>query len=184
MKFCTRCGTNLALVTQALTGKGGNVQPEDWTEKLLKKYYAGRRDTVTGVGLIAGGLLILSLLVALGMKPMGAFWVLCWMFFWGVIAVADGLGKWLASAGEMKKIGYPVPQGNLKKETLGSRPTEERPALPADEQASMPFQYPDRKGAVSTDPISFPGSVTEQTTRNLEEHSYKPHRESESKQTG
>ena len=172
VKFCTRCGTNLAAVSHALTEKSSEgKQAEDWTEKLLKKYYSGRRDTVTGAGLIAGGLMIMALLVAVGMKPMAAFWILCWMFFWGVIAIADGLGKWLASGGEMKKLGFPIPQKELP------RPDQKRMASPSEEQASLPSKE------YSTDPLRFPGSVTEQTTRNLEERGYPSRLERKSKQT-
>jgi hypothetical protein len=157
-KFCTRCGTNLGAVTDALSGKTSDgVTLDDFTVKLLKKYYTGRRDAVLGVGLLAGAALLMTLLAFLGMKPMGAFWVLCWMFFWGVIAIAEGVGKWLASNGEMKKLGRILPQAALPR--AGQGQVEFVPNQPA---SAVPGKY-------ATDPIDIPGSVTEHTTRQLDE---------------
>lgn len=158
-KFCTRCGTNLGAVTDALSGKAGEgVTLDDLTVKLLKKYYTGRRDAVLGVGLLAGAMLLMALLTFLGMKPMGAFWVLCWMFFWGVIAIAEGVGKWLASNGEMKKLHLMLPQSALPRAGQGQM------ELAPDQPATV------IGGKYATDPIDIPGSVTEHTTRQLDEH--------------
>ncbi len=158
IKFCTRCGTNLGVVSEALTGKiAGKKGDDDRMEKLMRDYYDGRRDTITGAVLIPAGVLIMALMMAAGLKAIVAFFIICWMFFWGVSALAGGLGKWIASSGEMKSLGYGYQsqvQGALVQEAGRAIPTE----------LTSPGH--------STAPVGFAGSVTEQTTRQLDEHGY------------
>src|SRR5687767_5554044 len=107
LKFCTRCGTNLGVVSDALTGNTkGKPDPEDRMAKVLRDYYRGRRDTITGVVIIPAALLIMAIMMAAGLKPIGAFFIVCWMFFWGAGSLAAGLGKWIAASTEMKSSGY------------------------------------------------------------------------------
>jgi hypothetical protein len=150
-KFCTSCGMGLAPISSLLAGAPTEkARVEDWVEKLLKKYYSGRRDAVTGLLLIPGAFLIMEILKSSGMPPFVSFLWVCWMFFWGVIAVAEGVGKWLASSGEIKSLGYRLSQGKL---------------------------------APAGDPIEVPPSVTEQTTRSLEERPSHAYLERKSGQT-
>jgi hypothetical protein len=173
-KFCTRCGTNLGVVSDALTGKlSEGDRLDDWTAKLLKKYYAGRRDTLTGILLIPGALMIMGILIAVGMPAFVAFLWTCWMFFWGAIAIAEGVGKWLASSGEIKALGYKLSQGAIQHSSEG-RANQARLAPFEKPPLAAPAEY-------STDPISHPGSVTEQTTRQLEQRAQSPPVESQSK---
>jgi hypothetical protein len=175
-KFCTRCGTNVGLVSDALSGKlveGDRL--DDWTAKLLKRYYSGRRDTLTGVLLIPGALMIMFILMSVGVSPFASFLWTCWMFFWGATAIAEGAGKWSASSGELKALGYRLSQGSLE------RPAEDRAGGrdAAARNASVEVPVPDRQALAapaqySTDPIDYPGSVTEQTTRQLEGRGYRP----------
>lgn len=158
IKFCTRCGTNLGVVSEALTGKlSGKTGGDARMAKLMKDYYSGRRDTITGAGLIPAGLLVLAIMWASGMNPIGAFFIICWMFFWGASALAGGPGKWIASSGELKSLGYgsqsqiqgaPFPQAGLLNQT------------------HAPSGY-------STGPVDSPASVTEHTTRQLDERGYR-----------
>ncbi len=158
IKFCTRCGTNLGVVSEALTGKiAGKTGVDDRMAKLMRDYYRGRRDTITGAVLIPAGLLILAIMAAAGMKPIGAFFIICWMFFWGAAALAGGLGKWIASKGELKSLGY------------GSQSQIQGAPFPQPgsvNQAQLP------PSGYSTGPVGYPGSVTEQTTRQLDERGY------------
>lgn len=159
IKFCTRCGTNLGVVSEALTGKLSNkTGVEDRRAKLLKDYYRGRRDAITGAVLIPAGLMILALMVAAGLKPIGAFFIICWMFFWGSSALAGGLGKWIASKGELKSLGY----GSQSQ--FQDAPLQQ---FGSASQAQLPL--PD----YSTGPVGYPGSVTEQTTRQLDDRGYR-----------
>jgi hypothetical protein len=154
VKFCTRCGTNLGVVSDALTGKLGDApQIDERMLKLLKDYYKGRRDAITGAVLIPSGVFIMALLIFAGLSPVASFFIICWMFFWGIPALADGLGKWLSASSEMKAL------NQLRSQGLLNHSREQA----MDEIAPR----------YSTDPIKAPGSVTEQTTRHLEDHPYK-----------
>ena len=170
IKFCTRCGTNLGVVSEALTGKiAGKTGADDRMAELMKDYYSGRRDTITGAVLIPAGLLVMAILWASGMNPIGAFFIICWMFFWGAAALAGGLGKWIASKGELKSLGY------------GSQSQIQGAPFPQPgsvNQAQLP------PSGYSTGPVGYPGSVTEQTTRQLDERGYEaPSPDSEDKRS-
>jgi hypothetical protein len=115
--------------------------------KLIKDYHKGRRDAITGAVLIPAGVLIMGIMATAGLPPIAAFFIICWMFFWGVSALADGLGKWIGSSGEMKSLGLMA----------------QRVAPPQISQGQPPVT------GYSTGPIEYPGSVTEQTTRQLEQ---------------
>ena len=155
MKFCKHCGTNLGVVSEALTGKiPGKTGADDRMAKLMRDYYRGRRDTITGAVLIPAGLLTMAIMMAAGMNPIGAFFIICWMFFWGASALAGGLGKWIAASGEMKSLGY-----GSQSQIQGSAVPLLRPTT----QGELP------SAGFSTAPVGYPGSVTEQTTRQLDE---------------
>ena len=158
VKFCTRCGTNLGVVSEALTGKiKAKPDPEDRMAKVMKDYYRGRRDTITGAVMIPAALLIMTIMAAAGLNPIAAFFIVCWMFFWGAGALAGGLGKWIAASSEMKSSGY-----GSRSQFQGAH--LQHPLHAA--QAELP--PPD----YSTGPVGYPGSVTEQTTRQLDERGY------------
>jgi hypothetical protein len=157
VKFCTRCGTNLGVVSEALTGKlPTQVADDEHNTKVMRDYYKGRKDTITGATLILAGLLIMAILVASGMEAVGAFFIIFWMFIWGAASLAGGLGKWMASSAQLKTFGTGSQspfQGDVA-----------RPAIGAPTQAPEPVGF-------STGPVAFP-SVTEQTTRQLSERGY------------
>ena len=158
IKFCTRCGTNLGVVSEALTGKiTGKPGADDRVAKLLRDYYRGRRDSITGAVLIPAGLLVMAIMMAAGLKPIGAFFIVCWMFFWGASALAGGLGKWLASQAELKALGYSA-QSQFQL-------TSPQQGVPIPLRESQPSVY-------STGPVDSPASVTEHTTRQLDERGF------------
>jgi hypothetical protein len=160
IKFCTRCGTNLGVVSDALAGKiAGKTGVDDRVAKLLKDYYRGRRDTITGAVLVPTGLLLMAIMMAAGLKPIGAFFIICWMFFWGAAALAGGLGKWIASQNELKSLGY-----GSQSQFQGALPQQ---GVPVPLRESLPSVY-------STGPVDSPPSVTEHTTRQLDERTYAP----------
>ena len=163
IKFCTRCGTNLGVVTEALAGKPpGKTGADDRLAKLMRDYYRGRRDAITGAVIIPAGLLIMAIMMAAGLKPIAAFFIICWMFFWGAAALAGGLGKWIASKSELRSLGYD-PQSQFQGGSLQQTGSANPPLLAL--------------GDYSTGPVGYPGSVTEQTTRQLDERTYTPPRE-------
>jgi hypothetical protein len=155
IKFCTRCGTNLGAVSEALTGKpSAKPGPDDRVAKLLRDYYRGRRDAITGIVLIPAALLIMAIMIAAGLKPIAAFFIICWMFFWGAGALAGGLGKWIASRGELRSLGSG--SQSLFQVALPQQ------VLPGPREESLLSEY-------STGPVESPASVTENTTRQLDE---------------
>lgn len=144
-KFCTRCGTNLLAVAKAL----GQQRNEDANESLLlKQYYSGRREAITGAGLILGGLMVMLIMIASGLPAIASFWIICWMFIWGSIAMAKGVGKWASAYDHLKALG-------------GDSDRDQR-AL----SGSLPPQQ-----VLDAGPGYLPGSLTEGTTRKLEENS-------------
>jgi len=158
IKFCTRCGTNLGVVSDALTGKPAPKTADDRVAKLMRDYYRGRRDTITGIVLIPAALLVMSIMVATGLKPIAAFFIICWMFFWGAGALAGGLGKWIASKSELNALESGSQgqfQGVISQQNLAASRGESLP----------PSNY-------STGPVESPASVTEHTTRQLDERGY------------
>ena len=159
VKFCTRCGTNLGIVSEALTGRlpAQTAAEDDLMPKLMRDYYRGRKDTITGVTLLLAGLLIMAILVGAGMNAIGAFFIIFWMLIWGAASLAGGLGKWIASSGELKSLGMGS-QGELR---AGYAPRRIEPV--SAERQSTGF---------STGPVDFPGSATEHTTRQLSEREH------------
>jgi len=112
LKFCTQCGTNLSVVSEALTS-GAGAQLDDRMVKIIKEYYKGRRDTITGLVLIPAAVKLIAMLVLLGLPPVTAFFIVSWMIFWGIAALAGGLGKWSSAAGEMRALGHELPKNRL-----------------------------------------------------------------------
>ncbi len=154
IKFCTRCGTNLGLVSEALGSKlvGSNRVIDERLAEVIKDYYHGRKDTITGLVLLPAAVKAVSLLIAFGLPPVASFFIVSWMVFWGIGALAAGLGKWIAASGELKALGYTPPSSKLwmRAQRLLSRRDTPRPTNPLSERAEIPV------------------SVTEHTTRELE----------------
>jgi hypothetical protein len=163
IKFCTRCGMNLAVVADAVNGKSAGQSPlDERMVNLFKDYYRGRN------GLIIGG--AICALVAITVILAGAFHfaekgdllstLAGFLLVYGIIILIWGAAKWNESASEIKALERAAAKGV-------SLPTAEpRRALSANEPASI------RVDALSTDPIEMPASVTEQTTRALDERAY------------
>ena len=168
VRYCTRCGTNLGVLTEALTGKPSQL--DERMMKLIKTYYKGRRDTITGAVLIPGGIFVMALLIWAGMQPMGAFFIICWIFFWAVSSLAIGAGNWLAARDEMKALGYGLRQGSQP------RDTEPRATSQTYTTGSMGEGH-------TSGPATLSASVTEQTTRHLEDKAYQSPVEGRSRQT-
>ena len=146
-KYCKQCGTGLLVVSEALSGTYAPPAVSKEIQGLIKQLHSGRRKTILGGTLTAGGLMIMTLLMFVGMPPMGAFWIVFWMFIWGFIEIAGGLSRWASASGEMKMLGYDRPQRTQDPPLISSGP------IARDQSLSGP-----------------PVSVTEQTTRKLEDH--------------
>jgi hypothetical protein len=123
---------------------------------VIKDYYHGRRDTITGLVLLPAPVKAVALLILLGLPPVASFFIVSWMVFWGIAALAGGLGKWVGASGEMKALGYTPPSSKLwtrVQKLVSSASTREEAKLSTNTLAER---------------VEIPVSVTENTTRELE----------------
>jgi hypothetical protein len=154
-KFCTRCGTNLAAVTDLLAGKSiATTEIDRHMVALFKDYYRGRRALIVGGGLSVLSLVKLGIILLMGFpeKLLPAAALLLLGLLCGLVALVWGLIKWNDSTSEIKAI------KQARELSLSSR--------------DLIGQGLERE--LSTNPIAAPTSVTEQTTRTLKEPVYAP----------
>ena len=164
VKFCTRCGTNLGLVSDALRGRTtGALETDERTVKLLKDYYRSRRMMIIGGAASALSLFKLAGPFLLGFpEKMIPIVILSLAFLLlSLIAFVWGLVKWNNSSSEIKALGLSPSKGKA----LTAKPEHLR--LPADPSNVASPNY-------ATDPIAIPVSVTEHTTHILDEHASEP----------
>ena len=164
VKFCTRCGTNLDVVSDALSGKSTAApETDERMVRLLKDYYRGRRMTIIGGAASLISLFKLALLLVLGfpekMIPLAA--LAAGLLLYGLFALIWGMTKWNNSSSEIKALGFSPP----KSKKLAPVPNQLR--LTANQASISTPTY-------TTDPIKIPGSVTEQTTHLLNEDDQTP----------
>ncbi len=159
VKFCRRCGVNLGVVSDALSGRPAEQsQIDERMVNLFKDYYRGRNAVIIGTtaSLIASFKVTLFALIGLPAGT-GFLGTLAGMFlFFGVIALVWGIAKWNNAASEIKAIGRAAAAGK------SLRPAEDHAGLLSGEATDI------RDAVPSTDPLGFPGSVTEKTTRQLD----------------
>jgi zinc-ribbon domain len=165
VKFCTRCGTNLGVVSDALSGKlASQSQVDERSVTLFKDYYRGRNSVIIGcvASAIALFKVVLFALLGLPVKP-DALGVLAGLLLtYGVVALIWGAARWNNAASQIKAIERATSQG------ASLRSAESHYISLPPEPARI------RTGALSNDPIESPVSVTEQTTRHLDERGYAP----------
>jgi hypothetical protein len=153
IKFCTRCGTNLGVVSDALTGKlTGPSKVDERMVRLLKNYYRGRRSVTIGGSMLLVGLTIQAIILAFGFpeKLIGFAALSAAPIIYGFISLFIGIARWNRAGSELKALGHVIPQTSAMRGTTAL--TEE----------------PGTVGPYSTDPIDTPASVTEHTTRQLD----------------
>ena len=172
VKFCTRCGTNLGVVSDALSGKlASHSQIDERMVNLFKDYYSGRNSVIIGSVACAIALFkaVLFALISVPVKVDFLSTIAALLLVYGLFALIWGAGKWNNAASEIKAIERAASQDT------SLRSPEDHPGLLSGEPARI------RLGALSTDPMNSPGSVTEQTTRQLDERGYAqpPEREQE-----
>jgi hypothetical protein len=153
--FCKSCGTDLDLVSTALN-KRETAEPEPTPPvqtadlaTLNNQIARGYKDVVTGGGLLLAIFVVLVLLHERGW----AIWLALWFLIWGCGSLAKGIGNVLAARHILS---------NLRSQPL---PSQARTTGKA-QTSPIPYQPP----AARTDQSDFhkPESVTEQTTRKLE----------------
>lgn len=159
VKFCTRCGTNLDVVSDALRGKSTSaLETDERMVRLLKDYYRSRRMTIIGGAASLIALFKLALLLVLGfpekMLPLAA--LAAGLLLYGLFALIWGMTKWNNSSSEIKALGFAPPKGKRLTPAPNQLRLEANPA-----SVSTP--------AYATDPIASPNSITEHTTHLLDE---------------
>lgn len=150
--YCTRCGTDIALVPDAISGKTEPPQIDEKMVALLKDYYRSRR------GIWIGGLLSATMMMKIAWVFLTGFSPAFMPYFLvaliaGVLALTWGLVKWNNSSSEIKAI------ERVRQIEILSR-SRKRVELQSSE--------------LTTDQLALPSSTTEQTTRNLEEEIFTP----------
>ncbi len=164
LKFCTRCGTNLGIVADALSGKLDAPPPiDERLVRLLKHYFRGRRNALIGfaLGVLGASKLGIAALLNTADTPINLFMILfnsvfAALFLFGVVWFLIGTAKWNNAGSELKALGFDNPQDALPK---GKR----QPAALPEPSTVMVVKN------LNTDVLNQPLSVTEQTTRQLEE---------------
>lgn len=142
VKFCRVCGTNLIIVSEALTGKLSEVDLTKVDEVTVSK---DQKRLESGVEYIIGGLgfAITAIMLCL----FGTMWVGVWFF----IPAFSLLGKGISKVVGIKYVRKLVEFSNVAKSAYTNQ-------LPPNNFESIPK------------PVSFmpPPSITERTTRNLD----------------
>jgi len=159
VKFCTRCGVNLGVVSDALKGRTtGALETDERMVTLLKDYYRSRRMMIIGGAASALALFKLAGPFLLGFPDKLIPIVILSLVFLllSLVAFVWGLVKWNNSSSEIKALGFTPSSGKA----LTAAP--EQPRLPADRASVDAPTY-------VTDPISSQDSVTEHTTNLLDE---------------
>ena len=154
VKFCTRCGTNLGVISDALSGKHASPsQIDERMVSLFKDYYSGRNSVIIGAVVCTIVLLKTVLFALFNFNVELGFlsYVVVFLLVYGLIALIWGAGTWNNAASEIKAI---------------ERAASDHLRLPSEPSNVATPSY-------STDPIAIPASVTEQTTRELDDRGYR-----------
>jgi hypothetical protein len=162
-KFCTRCGTNLGVVSDALRGRTtGALETDERTVALLKDYYRGRRMLFIGGAASALALFKLAGPFLLGFpeKLIPIVIVSLGFLFLSLIAFIWGLVKWNNASSELNALRVSPPKARMLRESP--------------EQMRLAAKQSTIAAPAHTDPIASRGSVTEHTTHSLEEDNHEP----------
>src|SRR5262245_40206855 len=156
VKFCTRCGANLSLIAEVISGKiTSTTGIQERRFNLVKNYYNGRRSTFLGAAFLILGLAIMTPVLTglVGKHGILTMFAMASLIY-GAVCLVWGIGTWMESSSEMKAIEL----------TGQSQPLQSAAAPPQLE--ARPIAIPQVQ---PTDPITAPASVTENTTRQLDE---------------
>lgn len=143
-KFCPACGTNLAIVTAALSGQ--LAQTSDNNSLALAQAKA-RKEIAAAIykGAPGAGLLLAALFIFLILPPGVSVWICFGLIIGGISALGRGIGQ------------YYLARGDLQAAELEAQKSFQPTPAPRPLHAS----------SAPTNPIP-PLSVTEQTTRRLD----------------
>lgn len=114
VKFCRRCGVNLGVVSDAMSGRPAEQsQIDERMVKVFKDYYRGRNAVIIGGAASLVALFKVTLFALIGLPAgTGFLGTLAGLFFlFGVIALVWGIAKWNNAASEIKAIGCAAAAG-------------------------------------------------------------------------
>jgi len=159
-KFCTKCGTDLAAVAEALAGnKQAPPQLDERMVRIFKDSYHGKRSMAIGAIALAIGIVKLFIggLINLpdGFPNLFPFFIA--IAIYSLLSLFSGLSKWTSASSEIKAI-----------ERASQGPILSPPRRQALHDPAIIFDTPARN--YDTDAVAIPSSVTEQTTRQLGRH--------------
>lgn len=155
---------NLTVVADAVSGKpASQSQLDERMVKLFKDYYRGRNSLIIGSAACATVALTVILAAVFRFSEKGDLLstLAGFLLIYGIIAFIWGAAKWNDSASEIKAL-----ERAAAAKGIALPKAETQPALSSGEPARI------RVEALATDPIEMPVSVTEQTTRALDERAY------------
>ena len=162
LRFCTRCGTNLGVVSDALSGTPTALEKDERTVTLLKDYYRGRR--MMFIGGLASALALFKLagpfLLGFPEKMIPIVFLSLGFLLLSLIAFVWGLVKWNNSSSEIKALGVSTSTPKSLKESASQLLPTSKSSIATRTQA--------------IDPLASQGSVTERTTHLLEDEAQTP----------
>jgi hypothetical protein len=166
LKFCTRCGTNVGIVADALSGKFDAAEmPDEKEVKLLTDYYRGRRGMILGFLAIVISVFKLTITSLLG-NPESFAWftnIFTILTILGLIWFVWGITKWNNCSSALKALGYDHAHSASPKR----KKRVER--LPEGSTVMSVKNYATDSLKKEEEVLPVPPSVTESTTRFLEE---------------
>ncbi len=166
MKFCRKCGVNVSLVPQALTGQLPAAQPEQPVIGLAygrrdRRHRQSRPPSMESAGKeFFGGLGFLVLSLAIWQFFPGGQWWWFWMLLPAFGAMGKGIGQYLAVREQQRQ--FSLPNYNAPVAVPTAQPQPKFP-VPTTSELKLPEQ------AAHT-----PHSITEHTTALLERERVKP----------
>ncbi|HEY0429961.1 MAG TPA: zinc-ribbon domain-containing protein [Pyrinomonadaceae bacterium] len=164
-KFCRKCGTDLATVSDALSGKTsgtahhfGMISP---VQPMILMNRKGKPvNWESAIGKLFMGLAFLTVAIVLGVTGRGNGW-----WFWMLMPAFGMLGSGVAQYMQLKT------GGNRQASTLPSQPAQN--VISQSQNAALPpnrTEYVDPESRYKTGDL-VPPSVTDNTTRHLEMNS-------------
>jgi hypothetical protein len=151
-KFCRKCGSDLKIVADALTGK--LISPDEGTGKKKKK----KPTWESALTLIFVSLAFFTISIVLAFNPIGQFWWF-WILIPAFATLAGGVGQYI----ELKQ--NQQSNVNFGSDEKVSFPKSEKVSALPPKQTDFVSNIPDVKHKTGD---LAPPSVVERTTRHLE----------------
>ncbi len=154
-KFCRNCGTDLNLVSEAISGKPALRQEQELTD------CKGKKVTFEGaMGKLFMGIAFLIVSVALAVTGIGKSW-----WFWMLIPAFSMLGAGIAQIIQIRQKKYQPVTNFASNAQNNFQPQTNYAELPPNQTE---YVSPQKSKFETGEFVERPPSVTERTTRHLE----------------